>query len=293
MKTLTLTESELPFDLDLTFSCGQIFGWKKVENTWSGVHKGHIISVRQDNHLIFFSGLNKQEIFKFLGLQDDISSIIASIRKNILSYNKLPDPFFNERYDLSKGLRIIRQDPWECLISFICSANSNVQTIGKRINLVLDRIGSSCSSGKNLFPKAQVLAQCTDGELRECLTGYRAPYLIKTAAYIRDHPDFFTCIRHMNYQNAKSALMVLPGVGPKVADCVLLFAFERFEAVPVDIRIRKIIESRYSPILKSQNTGRFSYDVIADFCREYFGPYAGYAQQFLFATRDIEKITSR
>lgn len=286
MNTLTLKKSHLPFNLDLTFSCGQIFGWKKKDDTWSGVHAGQIISIRQKNDRLEYAGIDEDGLVRFLGLQDDVSSIIQSIEKHIITYSQMPDSFFTEQCERARGLRILRQNPWECLVSFICSANSNVQTIGKRINLILDRYGAAYAEGQNSFPDAAVLAQCKEHELRECLTGYRAPYLIKTAQYLAEHPDFFADITRVEYSQAKSTLMILSGVGPKVADCVLLFAFERMEAVPVDTRIRAIIESRYAENIKPQKTGSYSYDDIANFCRDYFGPYAGYAQQFLFATRD-------
>lgn len=287
MNTHILPLSQDLFDLDLTLSCGQIFGWKKTGDMWSGVHKGSIVSLIQNDEGIVYSGISESALFRFLGLHDDMKKIHSSIEEHIFSYRNGPDKFFSTQYELSKRLRILRQDPWECLVSFICSANSNVRTIGKRINLILDRHGTSCGKGKCKFPDPCVLASCSEQELRDCLAGYRAPYLIKTAKYISTHPDFLPSIAQMSYLDAKRALMVLSGVGPKVADCVLLFAFERLEAVPIDIRIRSIIEHQYAPIIKFQKTGRYSYDDLSLFCQEYFGPYAGYAQQFLFATRDF------
>lgn len=289
MKSLTLTPSQLPFDLNLSLSCGQIFGWKKNRDMWKGVHNGHIVTIRQKEYQIDYDGVSKQEIIRFLGLSDPMPDIIESIRNHIIAYSGTSDAFFETRLDQSQGLRILRQNPWECLVSFICSANSNVRTIGKRINLILGRYGTLCAKNENKFPDPAILSQCMEQELRDCLTGYRAPYLIKTAQYIHEHPDFFQQITGMEYSQAKEALLILPGVGPKVADCVLLFAFEHLNAVPVDIRIRKIIEHQYADLIHTDKTGKLSYDTIGGFCRDYFGPYAGYAQQFLFATRDLEK----
>ena len=289
MKSFSLTESQLPFDIDLSLSCGQIFGWKKTRDTWKGVHNGSIVTIRQKGILIKYDGLSQPDVIRFLGLSDPISDIIESIREHIIAYKGSPDRFFETRYSQSRGLRILRQHPWECLVSFICSANSNVSTIGKRINLILGRYGTSCTIFENTFPDPAVLSQCQEPELRECLTGYRAPYLIKTAQYIHEHPDFFQQVRKMEYHQAKDTLMNLPGVGPKVADCVLLFAFEHLNAVPVGIRIRKIIEDKYASLIHTDKSGKLPYDTIGGFCREYFGPYAGYAQQYLFATRDLEK----
>lgn len=294
MKTLTLSEKELPFDLDLTFSCGQIFGWKKSGDIWKGVHNGRIIAIRQDNRTIRYSGCDKKVLYHFLGLKDNIPEIYQSICTHIAKFtHEKQDLFFLERFLLSKGIRILRQDPWECLFSFICSSNSNVRTIGKRIGLLMENYGTCCSIGENLFPEPVAMGAIDEESLRKCLTGYRAPYLMGTAEYIITHPDFFLKISSLPYPDAKKELMILPGVGPKVADCVLLFGFERMEAVPVDIRIRKIITAQYQDIIPGEKgTKTLSYDTIADFCRSYFGPYAGYAQQYLFATRDVRQELS-
>lgn len=112
MKTLTLSEKELPFDLDLTFSCGQIFGWKKSGDRWKGVHNGRIITIRQDNRTIGYSGCDKKTLIQFLGLNDDPSEIYQSIHTHITKYTHgKQDLFFLERFELSKGIRILRQDP--------------------------------------------------------------------------------------------------------------------------------------------------------------------------------------
>jgi len=242
-----------------------------------------------EKRTISYSGCNSDTLFNFLGLKDNPGDIYRSINNSITKYNHgSEDSFFNEMYELSKGIRILRQDPWECLISFICSQNSNVQAIGKRIILLMKNYGPICSNDENLFPNAGILSESTQDDLRKCQTGYRAPYLKGTAEYIKNNSDFFDQVFILQYQEAKNALMKLPGVGPKVADCVLLFGFERMEAVPVDIRIRRIITQQYADKLPTHYAAsEYSYNTISDFCRNYFGPYAGYAQQYLFATRDI------
>jgi len=288
VKYLTLVPSQLPFNLDLSLSCGQIFGWKKSGNTWVGIHKNKFISIRQSRDRIWYCGATEDEITRFLGLTDSMDIILTSIREHINAYRGESDDFFETMYHQSSGLRILRQDPWECLVSFICSANSNVSTISKRIGLILQRHGTPCTPHAHAFPDPQTMSRCSEHELRACLSGYRAPYLIKTAQYIHEYPGFFDQVAQCCYDDAKKILMTLPGVGPKVADCVLLFAFEHLNAVPVDIRIRKIMEREYADLMPPSTLKRRSYESIASFCREYFGPYAGYAQQFLFATRDTE-----
>ena len=286
---ITLEPWQLPFDLDLTLSCGQIFGWKKTGSAWSGVHNGKTISIIQNNSEIIYAGCDSDELNSFLGLNHDISLIIRSIRECIGIYNDNgEDEYFFRCYDYSKGIRILLQNPWECLISFICSANSNVPTISKRIFFLIEKLGDGKEDECNTFPTPHVLSSSSEEEVRECRAGYRAPYLIKTGKYIKDNPRFLEQIKLMEYKDAKDSLMTLSGVGPKVADCVLLFAYGRFEAVPVDVRIRHIITNKYfNKITLQKQPDNYSYDEIAEFCRIYFGPFAGYAQQYLYAAWNV------
>ena len=277
----------LPFNLDLTLSCGQIFGWKRDAGVWAGIHKGKVIEMEQRGDLIHYAGCTRTELIHFLGLDHDIREIESSLHHHIRQYTGCEDDFFKRNYEIAQGIRIIRQDPWECLISFICSANSNIPTIGKRISLLIERFGGEEGRTCHIFPDPKTLSVCTEEELRGCLTGYRAPFLKKTASLICHDKVFFSKVSSEPYHEAKKLLMTLPGVGPKVADCVLLFSFGRYEAVPIDVRIRRIITTEYLKTLSDSDEMKLTYDEIADFCREYFGPFAGYAQQYLFATRDI------
>jgi N-glycosylase/DNA lyase len=288
---LRLKPWQSPFDLDLTLSCGQIFGWKKVSDSWSGVHNEKILIIKQNEDEISYSGCSSDELICFLGLDHDPDKIFRSISEHIINYTgNCEDQYFLNCYNFSKGIRILKQDPWECLISFICSANSNVPTISKRIILLTEKLGEERRDKCNTFPTPGKLSSSSEKEVRECLTGYRAPYLIRSALFIRDNPEFLKEIVTMEYSEAKTALMTLSGVGPKVADCILLFAYARFEVVPVDVRIRRIITLRYLNNSEKQNmtsTKDYSYDEIANFCRDYFGPYAGYAQQYFYASWSI------
>lgn len=288
--SFSLTCSMLPFDLDLTLSCGQIFGWKKAAGAWSGVYRDRILTIVQKGTDIFYEGCEPGEIAGFLGLDDDPVVIITSIRRHMQTYGNVgEDPFFEQNIQFSQASRIMRQDPWECLVSFICSANSNIPLISRRIGLLMERFGEEIRPGYNLFPDPEALSESPESVVRECLAGYRAPYLQRTAGILREDPDFLSRLVSLEYKEAKKRLMTLPGVGPKVADCVLLFAYHRLEAVPVDVRIRRIITIRYLDVPEKDGLGEekeYSYDEIADFCRAYFGPYAGYAQQYLFAARD-------
>lgn len=286
MHTLTLDVPRLPFDLDLTFRSGQIFCWEQQDGFWCGSHGSYRIRVKQDGNRISWEGMPRPDLIRFLGLDDDISAITGDIRASIRAFREDQDDLFEAAIQAGAGLRILRQDPWDCLVSFICSANSNIPTIGKRISLLSGRFGPLPHSPSS-YPVPDRLCTADEAAIRACCTGYRAPYLKETAGRIVADPFLLGRIRDLGYVDAKRELMTLPGVGPKVADCVLLFAYTRFEAVPVDTWIRTIVETGYSSLLPAGSGKKHSYEDLASFCRNYFGRYAGYAQQFLFTSRNI------
>jgi len=290
MKTYNLRRDQLPFDLDLTLDCGQVFRWQRIQNTWSGVVAGRVVTVSQDGPILTYDGMDEADLVRYFNLDLNVQIIISQIRSSIAVYSgetrKKIDQHFEKAASAGAGLRIIRQDPWECLISFICSQNSNIPTITKRISLICERYGRPLGDSRFSFPSPADMADRVESELRACCTGYRAPYLARTAQYIIKDPDFLSRISTCSMQDAKQELIKLPGVGPKVADCVLLFAYNRYEVVPVDVWIRNIITCLYPEVRERKcNRKECSYTDIADFCREYFGDYAGYAQQFFFASR--------
>nr|WP_319538014.1 DNA glycosylase [uncultured Methanospirillum sp.] len=290
MKTYNLRRDQLPFDLDLTLDCGQVFRWQRIKNTWNGVVAGRVVTISQDGPILTYDGMDEADLVRYFNLDLNVQKIISQIRRSIAVYSgetrRKRDQHFETAASAGAGLRIIRQDPWECLISFICSQNSNIPTITKRISLICERYGRPLGDSRFSFPSPANLAERMEDELRACCTGYRAPYLVGTAQSIIKDPDILSRIAISSMHDAKQELMKLPGVGPKVADCVLLFAYNRYEVVPVDVWIRNIITHLYPEVRERKcNRKECSYDDIADFCRDFFGDYAGYAQQLFFAAR--------
>jgi len=287
------------FSLDLTLSCGQIFTWTKIGRIWHGTIDGcEVFLLEQDNQL-FYSGVSSDRLIAYLGLDHPIDEILSDITHSIQEYTgcniqsidqkyTCPTPNFLLDCDISNaaGLRILRQEPWECIGSFILSTNSNIRTIQKRIRLLSERYGTPVgNNGLYLFPRFDLLASADISGIMACKTGYRAPYLLKTAKIITEEPSILTKIATLSYPDAKRELMNLSGVGPKVADCVLLFSYQRYEAVPIDVWIRNIITRRYFSQVSDGEEKKMSYEDIAVFSRHYFGQYAGYAQQFIYAAR--------
>lgn len=297
MKTYHLLPEQLPFDLDLTLDCGQVFRWKKTGNGWEGVIVGKVVTISQNGDILTYDGISESDLIRYFNLNIRAQEIISRINSSISHYTRengnRTDELFESVATAGAGLRIIRQDPWECLISFICSQNSNIPTITKRISLLCERYGRAITNNAFSFPCPADLAERGEEELRTCCTGYRAPYIARTAQYVIRDPDFLSRIFNCSMQDAKDELMKLPGVGPKVADCILLFAYNRYEVVPVDVWIRNIITTLY-PEVSTRHCSKkeCSYNDIADFCREYFGEYAGYAQQYFFASRTTLPVKS-
>jgi N-glycosylase/DNA lyase len=210
------------------------------------------------------------------------------------------DHWVNSAIQKLHGLRLIRQNPWECLISYICATNTNIPSIKNRILELSKRFGKEVTFDAKLFyafPEPEELANATLDELRSCGLGYRAKCALETAKKIGANPDLLEAFKKLEYEELREELLTLSGVGPKVADCISLFAFDKLEAFPIDVWVRRVMYQRYlkKEIPKCPKTGRVKpltgseYDELRSFAWRYFGKYAGYAQQYLFYHRRIEE----
>ena len=209
----------------------------------------------------------------YFRLDDDLPAIYAQLCR---------DERLAAAVERHWGLRILRQDPWECLIAFICSQNSNIPRIAGMQETLANTLGGTASLGsltRRTFPTPEALASAGEARLRELGLGYRARYVAATAETVAAGGLDLLALRDAPYEDAKAALVALPGVGEKVADCVLVFALEQMDAVPIDRWVRRALEEWY---LDGQ---RLSYRDLWAWTREAFGPYAGYAQQYLFFRR--------
>jgi N-glycosylase/DNA lyase len=179
------------------------------------------------------------------------------------------------------GLRLLRQDPWECLASFICSSTKQIVQIQQMVALLSRRYGEPLPVPPGTdpawsFPTVQRLAAASEAELRECKLGFRAPFLCQTARKVAAGEVDLARLPEMPLDEARACLLALPGVGVKIADCVLLFAGGFQEAFPVDVWIIKALRELYFPHRRPKLPR------LRQFSRSHFGPYAGYAQQYLF-----------
>ena len=270
------------FSLDATLGCGQVFRWEKKGDWWQGIVGFEMIRVRQTSRSLHFSGCSEQTLSDYFQLDLDLERVLSSLPK---------DPLVEESISRCEGLRIIRQPAWECLASYICATYANIPGIKRKISLLAHIYGQPFVSGRETsysFPTADALAVSGLGSGGyACSLGYRSPYLYETAREIAADRGWDDRIRDLPFEEARRALLRLKGVGPKVADCVLLFAFGRYEAFPVDVWITRIMQQCYG---RSDLT---SYEKIARAGREYFGPNAGYAQEYLFCNREAIAGRSR
>src|SRR6266513_2714713 len=190
------------------------------------------------------------------------------------------DPVMNAARKFCHGLRIIRQPKWECLATFICSSMKQVAHI-RQISLALrKRFGEQRRIGNQLvysFPAAERLAQASEKELLECKLGYRAKNLRATARLVSSGQADLEAWPALSDVELRKQLCALPGVGAKVANCVMLFAYERLRAFPIDVWIERVLTEKYFPRTKKVTAQR-----LREFCETYFGEHGGYAQQYLF-----------
>ncbi len=231
-----------PFNLDVTLCCGQVFRWNKKQDWWYGVAKNKILKVRQADLNTELEYENTDETFlkNYFGLEDDLQEISAKIGK---------DPHIRKALQQFYGLRIIRQDPWECLISYICATYKNIPAINHMLNNLSRKFGQKTTLDETefyTFPTPKQLANATNQDLIACGLGYRAKYVKETSKRIFENTFELNSLKQLPYEQAKTALCTLPGVGPKVADCILLFSLEKLEAFPIDRWVERVILNHYT-----------------------------------------------
>ncbi|MFQ5934256.1 MAG: DNA-3-methyladenine glycosylase family protein [Dehalococcoidia bacterium] len=275
-----------PLNLVHTFECGQAFRWQRVGEGYYGVVSGNIIGVKQSLLGLEFRSYPEPEeemVYRleyYLRLDDDLPSIYDRISVDDRMRKAIAQLF---------GLRLLRQDPWECLLSFICSLNSNIARISTSIESLCERLGARLEMDdqvRHSFPTPSQVMGVGETGLRLMGMGFRAKYMAETARIVAEDGYDLEGLREFSYEDAKKALMELPGVGDKVADCVLLFSLDKLDAFPIDRWLRRAVEEWY---LGGDNR---SYQEIREWALELFGPYAGYAQQYLFHRRRLEKSPS-
>ncbi len=270
------------FSLQHSLECGQAFRWEKKQNGfYYGLISNIPVKIRQESNALFYDShknrIKEAQIKNYFALDLNLNEILGNINK---------DANIARAVAKYKGLRILRQEPWETLASYIIATFSNIPRIKKCINALSQKFGNEIEfDGMNFFtfPTIDALANCKERHLNLCSLGYRSAYLLKTAKMLQkkiENEDFdLNSLRKLPYADAKSALLKFPGAGEKVADCVLLFSLGFMEAFPVDVWIKRTMQELYFNGAKIPNKR------IIEFAQEHFGNYAGYAQEYLFHYR--------
>lgn len=244
------------FDLDQTLDCGQAFRWKKIQTenvtTYEGFFLNRKLLISQDNSAITFHNTSEDDFLNVWSDYFDLSTDYSNL-KHIFSQ----DETLNKACNFAGGIRLLKQDFWEALCSFIISQNNNIP----RIKGIIDRM---CSH-YDCFPTAQMLANETVETLEFLRSGFRAKYIIDAAQKVASGLITENAIRNMDISQARTVLKSIKGVGPKVAECVLLYGLYRTEAFPVDVWIKRVLEKYYPCGFP-----------------EFASQYAGIAQQYLF-----------
>jgi N-glycosylase/DNA lyase len=272
------------FDLAMTLDSGQVFHWQKMGDGFVGtigdlpVHveqRGELLRAKVASTSRQYPGNDAKDahatIKHYFALDHSLAEICASFPD---------DPVMNAARDFCRGLRIIRQPKWECLATFICSSMKQVAHIRQISAALRNRFGDQRKIGGRVvytFPSAQQIARASEKQLRACALGYRAKNLRATAELVGSGECNLEAWSALSDAELRKHLCALPGVGPKIANCVMLFGYERLRAFPIDVWIERVLRQQYFPRRRKMTAER-----LREFSETYFGEHGGYAQQYLF-----------
>jgi N-glycosylase/DNA lyase len=271
----------LDFDLGKTLDSGQVFHWEKIDEGFVGAIGDRAVFMEQHADILKVRDGEpparsprrplSRIVARYVALDHPLAEICNSFPK---------DPVMNVAREFCRGLRIIRQPKWECLATFICSSMKQVAHI-RQISLALrKRFGERRRIDDHLvylFPSARRLSEASQKELLDCKLGYRAKNLRATARLVRSGQADLDAWSTLSDAELRKRLCALPGVGPKIANCVMLFAYERLRAFPIDVWIERVLKQHYFSGRKKMSAQR-----LRQFSETYFGEHGGYAQQYLF-----------
>jgi N-glycosylase/DNA lyase len=304
----TLNIANVRFNLGHTLDSGQAFRWEQRGDWWYGILSSGAIKVRQEEAslvCVTSSGLMTPEsVHSYFRLEDDLERIYSKIMK---------DEHMTEAIQRFYGLRLISQDVWECLVSFVIATNTNIPRIKLMISKLCEKFGEKTEFEGNqyaLFPRPELLAEASNEELAACGLGYRARFVRSVAQKVSSGGVDLEELRLLDYERARDLMIerllgekTLLGIGRKAADCVLLFSCGKDSSFPIDVWMARVLFKYYPKLFDSETTERLSshvsnltrlsggsYETISASMREYFGEYAGYAQQYLFHDARTNKL---
>jgi N-glycosylase/DNA lyase len=279
-----VVENIIDFDTVNIFECGQCFRWVRQEDgSYRGIVRDKLVNVSYQDGTLYITNSDEQDFidiwYDYFDLGTDYSAIKALLCK---------DDIMRAAIETGRGIRLLRQDFWEVLISFIISANNRIPRIMKTVDMLSQLMGKCITDHENayMFPTVEALAARELEEINMCRAGFRCKYIYESAKMINDFLVKREDLLMMNTDAARNELMKLPGVGPKVADCILLFSGTKFDVFPTDVWVKRVMEELY---FKREA----SLKEIQLFAKQYFGDLTGYAQQYLFYYARLNRIGMR
>lgn len=285
-----MSSSRNILDVHSTINSGQYFLWEKRNNSWYGIYEDSILKItlpeNKDNLTYEYNSFPRlenwqQSVFR---LDDKYDEIIDEISRK----DKVVENITRKHI----GLRIMRQKPIQCIISFLCSSNNNIPRIRFILRNLSRKFGKKIEWNNNTFytfPTLKTLSTISQSELLHCGVGYRAEYVRKTVKTIVDQEIDMQLIKDSDYLKSKQEILKLSGVGEKIADCILLFSFDKVEAFPMDTWIIKLLQKKICHMIALDSELKINdkitpsqYRLVSKKIREHYGKYSGYAQQFLY-----------
>lgn len=264
------------FNIKHIFECGQCFRWKKEENkSYTGVAKGKILNVEEKGDKIYLNNTNLEDFNNIWHDYFDLGTNYTEIKNKL----KEMDEYLDKATDFGWGIRILKQDQWEMLISFIISSNNRIPMIQKAIDNLSKKFGKFIGeyNGKEYyaFPTPQELSRASKEEIRACQTGFRDKYIKSTADAVANNNDNVYGYSMLDTEQCRKELLKFNGVGPKVCDCISLFGMQKYDTFPVDVWVKRVMQEFYVD-------EDMSLPKIRAYALDKFGELAGFAQQYLF-----------
>lgn len=271
-----ILEGVSDFDPKHIFECGQCFRWKdQGDGSYTGVAKGRVINVSREGDTIYLKNTNLEDfnnIWKdYFDLDTDYSKIKNELRNM--------DEYLEKATEFGWGIRLLRQDPWEMIISFIISSNNRIPMIQKAIKNLSREYGTYIGSyeGEDYydFPTPQQLSKASIEEIRACSTGFRDKYIKSTTEEVIKNNDDVYSYRNLSTEDCIKELLKFNGIGPKVGDCIALFGMQKYDTFPVDVWVKRVMQEFYVE-------DDMSLPKIRKYAIDKFGDLSGFAQQYLF-----------
>ena len=275
-----IIENQESFELKDIFECGQCFRWNENEDgSYTGVINNGVLNVEKQGEKIIFTGMLDEDIKKVVRFYFDLDRNYEEIKMQLSNIDK----YLKTSVEYGKGIRILNQDLWETIISFIISANNNIPRIKGIIERISKKYGTEIEwNGEKYytFPTPEQLGKATVEDLRSLGTGFRDIRIYETTKKVLSGEFNLKEVQNKDTLSARDELLTLSGVGPKVADCILLFStLKRFDVFPIDVWVRRVMNELY---IKNEDETKVSKNEIAKIAEKKFGNLEGLAQQYLF-----------